>query len=586
MFSRAKKKKVVFSSLIFLKNLKKERFLWLKIRELLLLFIRIGFILLLILSLAGPTTKKEIFFLKPYGGVALIIDDTYSTQRCFEKIKENAAQFITKLNSKINIGVFTFSGKEITGVTSPQARKKVLQLSPSFYGGDGISAWRKALFFLKKVRGKYIFIFTDGEKKSLDFLNKINIPQNLMLYIIISGKVIEKNVGINDVYYLPRYPLPKEKIFPVAVLENKGSIDAEIEVSLHANGIVEKKKSFIPKGEKKEISFNTTFESIKGYIEISSDDVCGDNKRYFIFSPCKREKILIIKGSHNPFYLKNAVSPGGRGYELHEVSYKEFSMDMLKNYSLIILYTVPFTFVEKMINYWTKPLLIFCDYCENSEIKGILKGTTIRKVHKIVGIYEKNKIIKNPSSVYFKKYLKAKVTSKNIVTMLKFSNHDPMVIALKEKPVYIFFFIPDPSYTNFIYKPEFVILIQKILRKVLTTISKQNYMVGDTIRFETKKQSLLVETPVSSYRILSRTIEGKRYAIIENTHSPGFYKVNGRVFVVNVSPYDGYSEILSIHKKNVHVLKDKLLIVRDLTPLFLFLTFVFLLGEILLISLK
>ncbi len=586
LISRSKRKRIDFPSILFLKNLKKERFLWLKIKELLLLVLRTLFIIFLILSAAGPITRAEIPFLKGEGSFALIIDDSYSTQRCFKEIINTSLKFLKKLKKNAELGIFTFSGLSKINLSPKEAYQVIKSLKPSYHAETVKNALIRAILFLEKKRvKKEIYIFTDGEKNSLEFLNSFDLPPKISVKVMILSKGIEKNAGISDITSLPLYPLSGEKIKPVAVIENKGSKGVKINVVLNAQGIKEEKVLYIKKGEKKRVEFNTMLDSGAGYVKISDDEVSADNKRFFYFSFKKRRKILLLKKEGNTLYLENAVSPGGKLYDLEIKNYKKLSFEKFKDYDALFLYALPAEFIKSVLKFYKKPVFIFLPYQEEIIIPGYIKKTEKKKVHGILRLKESPEFLREEGKeIYFWKYLGAE--TENLIYLMEFENKLPFVGEAKDRPVYFFFSLPEPSFTNIQFKPIFLILIQRLLAKATESISKTDYLVGEVIKMPAEKNTAFIETPVSSYRIISRVENKKRYFFIEKTDIPGFYRIDDRKFVVNVSKEDGYYGIFKTSKRNIEILSGNVLIEKNLTFIFLLITFLLFIGELIVLRIK
>jgi len=123
-----RRKRIFFSSLFFLRETKRERFAWLKIREFLLLFFRTAFLFFLLLSLTKPQCEKSPLAIKTEKSVIIILDDTYSmmNQGIFSAAKERAEELLSNLHPNSEVILSLLSGRFTSSFLPPESVRKII----------------------------------------------------------------------------------------------------------------------------------------------------------------------------------------------------------------------------------------------------------------------------------------------------------------------------------------------------------------------------------------------------------------------------------------------------------------------------
>jgi hypothetical protein len=336
MLNLRKLKRIDFSTLAFLKELQKNKIRKIKLKQWLLLALRILIILFLVMAFARPTIKGIAI-----GGTSsaakttavFILDDTYSMSvvdakgSWLNQAKSEILELLKQLQEGDDVALVLVSdnsNKEIktTGNLS-DFEKQVGGVNVSYSSGTVHNALVKAANILddSKNFNKEIYILSDFQSgrlsgnESLPDLGQI-LNKEVRIYTIdYSGKEIF-NLGI-DQFKSENQIFEKDK--PVnfnVTLTNYSNQQVNNEVvSLYLNGERSSQQSVtISPGASKIISMQAVSNStgfINAIAEIEDDDILQDNKRYLNFYiPNKIPVIIFSDNQPDTKYLKLALTAG------------------------------------------------------------------------------------------------------------------------------------------------------------------------------------------------------------------------------------------------------------------------------------
>ena len=321
--SKRRIKTIEFSSLKFLEQMQRSRMRWLKIKELLLLLLRMLVIALIVLAFARPTLRGFAGSAKAKSSVVIILDRSASmdtegkTGTLFEESKRLAAKLIDSFDAGDQITLITYpsEGKiEPLGPMPPGERLKdrLASVEISYLKGNIGEALEKARGFLINSPdiNREIYIFTDMQSVNFKDLPRelLNRDQwgNIHLFTISPESIGDDNVGIGDVILPPQLLVPGEYFNLEVELANFGLGGLEnVIVGLVIDG--ERKAQVtasLPSRQPTQITFNTRIDTPgdhAGYIEIDHDNYEPDNRRYFsVHIP---DKIKLLSVAQNGDFL-------------------------------------------------------------------------------------------------------------------------------------------------------------------------------------------------------------------------------------------------------------------------------------------
>ena len=313
-----KLKKIEFSTLAFLKELQKTKIRKIKLKQWVLLALRILIILLLVAAFARPTVKNVSL-----GGAAsaaktsavIILDDTYSmsivTDRgsYFNQAKQAAKSLLEEFQEGDEVSIVLISGKSKVEATSNFSSLKniINNIEPSFTGGTIHNSIIKAAKILSQSNNfnKEIYLLSDFQKNELYTtelpLSDLSdlIPNNIRIYTVRFDDGEHANLALTD-FIVNNQIFEKGKLinFTAAVKNTSEKSFNNSVVSLFINGNRSAQQSFSASaGETKLINFETTLKEsglLEIFAELEDDDIIQDNKRYISIAVPEKIKTLIF----------------------------------------------------------------------------------------------------------------------------------------------------------------------------------------------------------------------------------------------------------------------------------------------------
>lgn len=301
-----KLKTIEFSTLAFLKELQKTKIRRIKLKQWLLLLIRVLIILFLVLAFARPTLKSITLGESSAAKTTavIILDNTFSMSIVGEKGSLfNNYKIIAKnlLNNfqpgdeiaLISVGDLNGQNQLVSG-NMAEIKKRIDDLEISNISGTLNQAMIRAaqILYQSKNFNKEIYLLTDLQKDRIanssseisNFAKTISPETRLYIFNNKQNEVV--NLGIAD--FKPNnqlYELGKEVSFSAQIKNYSNSSVNDNVVSFFINGKRTAQKSLsMTANETKEISFETTLQDtglIEFTAELEDDAILQDNRRYF-----------------------------------------------------------------------------------------------------------------------------------------------------------------------------------------------------------------------------------------------------------------------------------------------------------------
>lgn len=359
-----KLKKIEFSTLSFLKELRKNKIRKIKLKQWLLLALRVLIIIFLVTAFARPALKGISI-----GGTAsaakttaiFIIDDTFS----MSVISENgshfnqARQMIRNLLDGLQEGddaailrVSEAADQEIKTTSNLQElRKEIDGLNISYKSGTLHAAISKAAQMLYGSRNfnKEIYLFSDFQKDRLsnkgeafsNFSHLLNDKVKLYSFRLPgddSFNAAIDSLTVNNQILEPGKPIS----FTCRVRNYSNRTLNNFVVSLFVNGSRSAQRSVtLSPGESRQIVFETTLKSagfIEVFAETEDDDVLQDNRKYLSFSiPEKTNTAIFASSPEDARFIEAAVTSGGSGFNITSRSINQINSFNLNDFDAIIL---------------------------------------------------------------------------------------------------------------------------------------------------------------------------------------------------------------------------------------------------------
>jgi len=343
-------KVVLFSNNAMLDNVIKQSKSQQRIRNLIILFLRILFILSLVFAFAQPFIAKnessDTNFEKVW---ALYIDNSFSMSQEGEKMSlldESKSKAIAMLQSlpPTTRYLICYHGMNISAsrfYTSEEAQQKINEIKPSsvvLTWNDVFDIFERAKTSLSLSSSFEYAFFTDGQKYAVDYKKWEKRNVKLMLFLAKGASL--SNLSIDSIWVeQPNHVMGKnEKI--TANIHNFGKDDLNnIPVQLFINDTLKSVASLNIKSERSEnVVFNFTNLRagwISGKIEISDFPVVFDNKYYFTYSVYKKINVAVL-GKENIEHFKaffDADSSIQASYFLND----NFAFNSINLYQVVVV---------------------------------------------------------------------------------------------------------------------------------------------------------------------------------------------------------------------------------------------------------
>jgi hypothetical protein len=199
----------------------------------------------------------------------------------------------------------------------------------------------KANTIIPKNERANLFIISDMQKTFLDNSN-INVDDNIdpVFIPLTTSKV--NNLYIDSCYFeTPVHKLGQQEILKIKMVNNSDEDFFDIPVQLYINDTLKVMASFsIESQQSKEIDLeyvNTVNGEIRGRLEISDYPVTYDNFLYFNYKISDHTEILIINSGNDSRYLTALFESDPDNFRLSQVKLGNEQSTVLENYNVIIL---------------------------------------------------------------------------------------------------------------------------------------------------------------------------------------------------------------------------------------------------------
>ena len=363
LFNLRKLRKIEFSTLTFLKELQKNKIRKIKLKQWILLALRVLIILFVVMAFARPALQSL-----QIGGTTsaakttaiFILDDTFSMSvvdqkgSYFNQAKEIIKQVLSQLQEGDEVGVILFSdNKSQNKLTSNlfEFVKNIDKLDLSFASGDLNSAITRAAQLVSESKNfnKEIYVLSDFQKNKI---TKENLSNDLSELLNGSIRLYSFDLSDKDVFNLSVDELKinnqifeKDKTvsFSVTISNNSKQAVSNAVVSLFINDERAAQKSFdVNAGQSTIVEIEATPKT-NGFIdvvaEIETDEIEQDNKRFAIlFIPDKISVGLFGENQNDLTFVDLAIQTAGQEkYQIEKKSLNQLTSQQLNKYQTIII---------------------------------------------------------------------------------------------------------------------------------------------------------------------------------------------------------------------------------------------------------
>ena len=602
-----KLKKIEFSTLQFLKELQKNKIRKIKLKQWLLLALRVLIILCIVTAFARPTLVGV-----SVGGTTsaakttavFIIDDTFSMSvidqegSYFNQAKENINNILNQFEEGDEFGlVLVSSQSDEIEMTSNRSKfeQEIDATNISFASGKLNNAIIKAAELIGEAKNfnKEIYLFTDFQKGRLANENEISdlkeqLGEQVRLYSFNYSTKEVFNFGIDDLKINTQiFEKDKPVKFDATVKNHSDRVKDNLVVSLFINGerLAQQSINLNP-GESKIASLEASAKNYgisEALVEIEEDDLPEDNKKYTSFFIPEKIPVLILADNLNDTKLIEVAlkSVSDQGYfELTVKKTEQISGTQLNNFQVMIMVSSNFVTAREKVNQFLssgKGVIIFPSSESNAAVFnnslnaiGIAstgsfvkteRGQSIRfneidfnhPVFENIFVDEKKKQVESPE-IYSYYKINPAGKGKRIISLedessflSQYSVTGGKILLFSSSPVF--------TWSDFPIKSIFAPLITKSVMYLSSkNIGDENYLAGETINVNVSERTLpqiKIVRPDNSEDFINM-IENQRTDFISysSTSLAGGYKFfSGEKLIalvnVNTDPAESVTEYLS-----------------------------------------
>jgi uncharacterized membrane protein len=360
-----KLKKIEFSTLIFLKELQKNKIRRVRLKQWLLLALRVLIILMLVTAFARPTLEGISI-----GGTTsaakttavFILDDTFSMSvidqkgSYFNQAIQTIKRLLNQLEEGDDVGLVLVSGDKdnelplTSNINSLEERLNELKISGTSGTINSTLISASGLISKSKNFNKEIYLLTDFQKgriaidENISNLNQI-LNEKVKLYSFGFAEAAVYNIGIDALQVTTKiFEKGKPVRFEATVSNYSEQVVNNLVVSLFLGG---------KRSAQQSINFNpgeTTVLQLEGitkqtgyvdaYVEIEDDDISMDNTRHAsVYIPEVISVIILHENIADTKFIKLALQLAveNGNINLNEQNLSRINSVQLSSYDVVIL---------------------------------------------------------------------------------------------------------------------------------------------------------------------------------------------------------------------------------------------------------
>ncbi len=355
LFNFRRFKKVYFSNVEFLKEMKQQTQKKSKLKQLLVLASRILAIIFLVLAFAQPYIPLKEHKVNPRGNVvSIFVDNSFSMEALsskgslFDEAKRKSLEIADayKFSDLFQMLTNDFEGKHQVYITKEEFMQMPpeLEISPAFRKLSEIVTRQNDLFNTVNSKNKVSFIISDFSKATTD-LDAVKTDTSVEVNLVPLASAKANNVYIDSCWFLSPATQVNQVVQLNALIKNSSDEDAEkVPVKLSINGTQKTVASVdIPANSEAVVKmpYSTGAKGLQlGLLEIIDNPVTFDDKLYFSYNVSDSIPILSINNKTESVYL-NAMFGKDSAFALTNMDVNKLDYSGFSKFKLIILNELP-----------------------------------------------------------------------------------------------------------------------------------------------------------------------------------------------------------------------------------------------------
>ncbi|MBN1302111.1 MAG: BatA and WFA domain-containing protein [Melioribacteraceae bacterium] len=355
-----KLKRIEFSTLAFLKELQKTKIRRIKLKQWILMILRVLIIMFLVMAFARPALKSVSFGMSAGAKTTgvIIIDNSFSMSAVNERgsllnqTKLLAKQILDEYSEGDELAVLDFSSlnEPLAAVTKSVIAEEMIDgIDFTYLAGDIYELIVKALPVLNNSQNynKELYILSDLQQSGFLLTNdttRIPVFRSMKIYI---APIVKENINnlsaANLVSNNQIFELNKNITFSADIFNPSSYNISNSVVSLYVNGKRSAQSSVnITPGETIQTEFETVIQStglIDIFVELEDDDINFDNRHYLnIYVPEKINILLLTDIKSDAEYVSTALQSVSEDYfKVTEDMANRLNSYNISSYNVVIL---------------------------------------------------------------------------------------------------------------------------------------------------------------------------------------------------------------------------------------------------------
>lgn len=360
LFSRRRVKVVEFSSLRHLKEMQKRQLRRLRIRQWLLLLLRMLIILAVVMAFARPTLKEGLVGSHAAVSAVILIDNSASMQRyvsdglLFDIARDRAAELLKTFSQTDEVSLIGLDrSTDLSGRSFTSAAGASEELARVTIGGGRADIQEGLEQALKLLGGainlnQEVYLISDLQRTSLPESDILR-GSDVNLYLVNLPLEENENLGVVALDFGGQLIRPGHDFDLRATVHNYGATESGDKIAslfLDGNRVAQTDFSVTAAGETS-VHFTRSVAAAgfhSGFVEISDDRFPGDNRQYFSFRIPEQFNLLIINGDDAVQFLTLALVPptlGGQYWSVKEADPDDLAGVDFNDYDVIVLAGTP-----------------------------------------------------------------------------------------------------------------------------------------------------------------------------------------------------------------------------------------------------
>jgi len=346
-------KKVYFTNVRFLKEVKEETSNRRKLRNLLVLLMRCLAIIAMVLAFMQPFIPKSDAVKRGEQAVSVYVDNSFSMEALakdvslLERAKQRGRDIITAYAPDDRFQVLTndFEGRDqrLVGKEDALNRIEEIRVSPASRDLSKVALRQQQCLNTGKTFGKTAYLISDFQ---LNIADLAQIKDTLTdINLVPMRAVQERNVSIDSAWFDSPVQILNQPSNLYVKISNHGDEDAEeVRLSLRHDGQTKPvgAVSIRARGSRVDtVRFNILHPGWhEAKLSLTDYPVQFDDAYYLSFQVAEQINILCIDGPQRNKYLDN-VFAGAKYFRLEHADARSLDYSKFNNYQLIILHELP-----------------------------------------------------------------------------------------------------------------------------------------------------------------------------------------------------------------------------------------------------